>query len=111
MAWRLAYLKIAVAEGDDIVLHQISVGAFGTTVRRERAPAPGPLLQQPSSCYMVGVDMGFQDVDEAQAELFDQRRVAAHLLEHRVDDDRRSATAVGEQVGVGRGRRIEQLPE
>ena len=78
---------------------------------RKGDPAPSPLFQQPGAGHMVGMDMGLQRIGEAQAELFDQRRVAAHLLEYRVDDDRRSAAAIGKEVGVGRGRRIEQLPE
>ena len=57
------------------------------------------------------MDMGLERIGEAQAQLLDQRRVAAHLLEYRIDDDRRTAAAIGEQIGVGGGRRIEQLPE
>jgi len=58
---------------------------------------------------MVGMDMGFERVGEPQAELGDQCRIAPHLLEHRVDQHRRACAAVAQEVGVGRGLRIEQL--
>ena len=60
---------------------------------------------------MIGVDMGFERGDELEAQFVDQRRVAPHLLEDRIDQDRFAAFAAGEQIGIGRGLRIEQLPE
>jgi len=50
---------------------------------------------------MIGMDMGFERIKELQAQLVDQRRVAPDLLEHRIDDDRRPAAAVSEQVRIG----------
>src|SRR5271155_152561 len=111
MAGGLAHLEIAIAKRDHVVLHQIAVGALGAAVGRQRDPASGPLFQQPPAGHMIGMDVRFKGIGEAQAELFDQRRVASHLLDHRIEDDRRSAGAIGEQVGIGGGRRIEQLPE
>ena len=60
---------------------------------------------------MVGMDMGFERIEQFQPQLVDQRRVAPHLLEHRIDDDRLAAFRIGQQIGVGRGGRIEQLAE
>ena len=111
MARGLAHQQIAAAKGDDVVLHQIAVGARRTALGGQRDTASGPLLQQPRAGHMVGMDMGFERVDELQAELGDQRRVAPDLLEHRVDDDRGPARAVAEQIGVGRGWRVEELPK
>jgi len=56
---------------------------------------------------MIGMNVGFERVEKAQVELLDQRRVTAHLLEDGVDDHRRTAAAIGEQIGVGGGGRIE----
>jgi hypothetical protein len=49
-----------------------------------------------------------------QPQLLDQRRVARRLLEHRVDQDRRARPArpaIAQQITVGRGLRVEELPE
>ena len=60
---------------------------------------------------MVGMDMGFQRVEELQAQFLDQGRVAPYLLEDSVDEHGLTAFAAGQQIGVGRGLRVEQLPE
>src|SRR5439155_20414683 len=43
--------------------------------------------------------------------LADQRHIPPNLLEHRVDQHRLAARPVPQQVGVGRGLRVEQLTE
>ena len=55
------------------------------------------------------MDMGFERIAKAQTELLDQRRIPLHLLEHRIDQDDGTTSAVGEEIDVGGGRRIEQL--
>jgi hypothetical protein len=60
---------------------------------------------------MVGVDVGLERPAQGEPELVDECRVAAHLLEHRIDDRRLARLAVGQQIGVGRRLRVEQLPE
>src|SRR6516225_87417 len=60
---------------------------------------------------MIGMDVGFEYVLEAQPELLDQRRVPPHLLENRIDDDRRTAAGIGEQISIGGGWRIKELSE
>jgi hypothetical protein len=57
------------------------------------------------------MDMGFERIGERQFELGDQGRIAADLLEDRVDDDRGPAHRVAQKIGIGRGRRVEQLPK
>ena len=74
----------------DVVLHQIAVGALGAARRRQHDLAAGALLQQPGAGDVIGMDMGFERRDELEAQLVDQRRVAPHLLEHRVDQHRRA---------------------
>jgi hypothetical protein len=60
---------------------------------------------------MIGVDMGLDRPAQREPQLVDERRVAAHLLEHRIDDHRVAGVAVGEKIGIGRGLRVEHLPE
>ena len=111
MARRPAHLETALTEGDDVILHQVAVGACGATFGRQRDQATHALLQEPRAGHMIGMHVSFEGEGEPQPELFDQRRVATHLLEHRIDDDRRSRIAICEEVGICGGRRIEQLPE
>ncbi len=111
MARRRPDLQIALTEGDGVVGDEKAVGSRCTAGGRESDPATGSLLQHPGAGDVVGMDMGFERIGEAQSKLLDQRRVAAHLLEYRIDDHGCTAAPVGEQIGVGGGRRIEQLPE
>ncbi len=55
------------------------------------------------------MDMGLEGVEELQIQLLQQRDVAAQLLVDRIDDHGLARLAVGEQIGVGRRFRIEQL--
>jgi hypothetical protein len=48
---------------------------------------------------------------ELEAELVDERGIAARLLEHRVDQQRLARRGVGEEIRIRRGLRIEELPE
>jgi hypothetical protein len=60
---------------------------------------------------MVGMDVGFQGPEQLEPQLLQQRGVAPCLLEHRIDHHRLAVVAIGEQVGVGRGLRVEELSE
>src|SRR5947208_12581611 len=55
--------------------------------------------------------MGFQSRDELEAELAEERDIPPDLLEDGVDQDRLAARPLAEQIGVGRGLRVEQLTE
>src|SRR4029077_16106054 len=76
-------LKIALAEGDDVVGHQIAVGTLGAAGGRNRDPAAGPPLQHPGTGDVVGMDMSFERKRQPQAELLDQRSVPASNPGHR----------------------------
>ena len=58
---------------------------------------------------MVGMHVRLQCVDQRQLQLLQQSRIAARLLIDRIDQHGLARPSVGEQVGVGRGVRIEQL--
>jgi hypothetical protein len=109
VARRRAHHQPPPAESDDIVLHQIAVGSGNAARLRHHDLTAGALLHQRGPGDVIGVDMGFQRGDEVEAEFGDERRVAPHLLENRVDQHRGAALAVAQQIGVGRGLRIEQL--
>ena len=51
------------------------------------------------------------EVQKSSYENFLQRNVAADLLEHRIDQDSFARNRAAQQVGVGRGGRIEELAE
>ena len=109
MPRRGAHQQPPSAERDDVVLGKIAVRALGAARRRQHDLAAGALLQQPGAGHMVGVNMGFERRDQIEAEFAEQRRIPPHLLEHRIDQHRRTARPVAEQIGIGRGLRIEKL--
>ena len=106
-----AHHQPAAAERHDIVLAQIAVGAGRAARLCEHDPAAGALLQQPGAGHVIGVDMGFQSGDELEAELAEERDIPPDLLEDGVDQDRLAARPIAEQIGVGRGLRVEELTE
>jgi hypothetical protein len=55
--------------------------------------------------------MGVEREDELQSKLVEQRAIAPHLFEYGIDQDRFLGFAAPKQIGVGRGLRVEQLPE
>ena len=53
---------------------------------------------------MIGMNVGFEGRHQAEAKLVDQGRIAPHLLEHRIDQDRFAPARVAQEVrafGVG----------
>src|SRR5690242_2871028 len=55
--------------------------------------------------------MGFQSRHELEAELSEEGDIPPDLLEDRVDQHRLAARPIAQQIGVGRGLRVEQLTE
>ena len=106
-----AHHQPATAECDDIILAQVTVGASRAARRGQHDAAAGALLQQPGAGHMIGMDMGFERRDQPQTQLADQRHIPPDLLEHRVDQHRLTAWAIAQEIGVGRGLRVEQLTE
>jgi hypothetical protein len=103
--------EAAAAEGDAVTVVQQPVGVLRGRRLGQHDLAAAAQLQQPGAGDMVGVDVGVQRGQQAQAEFAQQRSVAAHVLEHRVDEHGLAGIGVAEQVGVGRRRRIEELAE
>ena len=69
------------------------------------------LLQQPRTGDVIGVHVRFERGNERELELAQQRSVATRLFEYRIDENGLAAARIAEQIGVGRGLRIEQLAE
>ena len=95
-------LQMARTEGDTIAVHQPLVQPLRAAGRGAEDAAAQALFEQPGAGDMVGVHMGFERGGECQAEFAQQRDVALHMLEHRVDQHSLAAGGVGQQVGVGR---------
>src|ERR1044071_10524004 len=55
--------------------------------------------------------MGFQSCHELEPELSEEGDLPPDLLEDGVDQHRLAAGPIAQQIGVGRGRRVEQLTE
>jgi hypothetical protein len=53
--------------------------------------------------------VGLERRDQAQAEFVQQGRVASHMLEHRIDQQRLAGRRIAEQIGVGGRLGVEQL--
>ena len=60
---------------------------------------------------MVGMDVRLQRVHETELELAQERHVPIHVLAHGIDEDGLPRPLVGQQMGVGRGLRVEELTE
>ena len=60
---------------------------------------------------VVGMDVGFEGQFQRQAELAHQREVAFRSLDHRIDERAFPRFLTADQIGVGGGFRLEQLPE
>src|SRR3954462_296786 len=111
MARRCAGFEVSFSENDLISLLE-------ETVRSLRGARPGhndfaaePLAQEPRAGDVVGVHVRLERPLELEAELLDQRHVAARLLEHGIDQDRLARGRIGEEVGVSGRLLIEELPE
>jgi hypothetical protein len=50
---------------------------------------------------MIGMEMGVDRLDQPKIQLLEELDVTIHPLEHRVDDERFSAMAACEQIGIG----------
>ncbi len=103
--------QAARANVEDIVGDEIAVGALGAAGAGKRDTAAEPLLQEPGAGDMIGMDMRLQRPYELQSELGDERSVAADLLEHGIDQHRHARLGVADEIGIGRGLRVEELPE
>src|SRR5258706_4902934 len=108
---RGADLERALAETDAVAVREIGIGARRPALRRERDAAAQALLQERSAGDVIGVNVGFEGAYELQPQLGDQGLIAAYLLEYGIDQNRVPALAAAQEIGIGRGLRIEELPE
>ena len=94
-------VAVAHPDGNDI----------GLALFAHHRDAARALTQRFKSGDVVGVEMGVDRLHQPEIELLQKLDVAVDPFEHRVDDERFSAMAAREKIGVGAGGRVEQLPE
>src|SRR6185436_2853411 len=104
-------LQMTRAEFDLVALPQITIGALSTAAFSHCDAAAELLFENPGPCDMVRVNMGLERTAQTQVEFAQQRCIPSRLFENRVDQHGFATVAVAQKIGVGRRRRIEQLPE
>ena len=72
-------------------------------------PAERPKAARPR--YVVGMDMGFERACEPEAQAVDDVEIALDRLQNGIDQHRLARLLAADQIGVGRGSRLEQLTE
>ena len=69
------------------------------------------LAQRIETGDVIGVQMGVDGLHQAHIQLLEELKVAIDPLQDGIDDERLAAMATGEEIGVGAGHAVEQLPE
>jgi hypothetical protein len=60
---------------------------------------------------MIGMKVGVDRLHQPELELVQELNVAIDPFEHGIDDERLPAMAAREQIGIGAGSLVEELPE
>ena len=87
------------------------IGAVQAVERGNRDPAAHFLPEPRRRREVVGMDVRVDRHHESQPEVVDDLQVALPGGKHRVHQDRLAGLLAGQQVGVGRRNRFEQLAE
>ena len=111
MTGSCAHLNETLAKCNSIAMLEKQIRALGAAGGGKRDTAAQAPLKEPRASHMIGVHMGLQSPIQTQPQFIDQRRVAPYLFKHRIDQQGLAADRITQQVGVGRGLRIEKLPE
>ena len=94
---------VAVADPDR---HDIGLGLLAHHRDAMRA-----LAERFEPGDVIGVEMGVDRLHQPEVEFVQELNVAIDPFEHGIDDERLPAMAAREQIGVGAGGLIEELPE
>ena len=70
----------------EIAVLEIAIRAFGAALFRDKYLASHALLKEPRAGDMICMDVGIDGAEKLEPQLFDQRRVAADLLEYGIDE-------------------------
>ena len=95
----------------DLAVGDLAAHAVGAGLGAHEGHAAGPVAQGPEAGDVVSVDVGVDGLHQLEVELLDEAQVAVDLLVHRVDEEGLAAGPPGQEVGVGAGRLVEELPE
>ena len=111
MAGRIGDIEADALDAEPVAVgdahrHHVDAGLLA-----HHGDAARPVAQRAEAGDVIGVQMRIDRLHQLQVELADELQVAIDLLQHRIDDQRLAAAAGRKQVGVGAGRRVEQLAE
>ena len=67
------------------------------------------VTQRAKTGDVIGVKVRIHCLHQIELEFLHQAQIAVHLLQHRIDNQRFSAAAAGQHIGVGPRCRLEQL--
>ena len=109
--WRIGDIQTDPLDAKPIAIRDAHGHHVDARLLAHDSDALRAIPQRPKPGDMIGVQVRIDRLHQLQVEFAHQLQVAIDLLQHRIDDQRLTATARGEHVGVGAGRRIEELTE
>src|SRR3954453_15145719 len=108
MARRVERSKLNRSKRDCAPLADLEIDKFGATGFREPCPRTGQCAKSSGAGHVIGMDVGFNRAGEAEPELPEQVKIALDGLKNRVDQCCLASLLTCEEIGVGRGTRLEQ---
>jgi hypothetical protein len=69
----------------------------------------GVIAQRTKTGQVIGVKVGIYRLNQLEPEVLHQLQIMVHFLQHWIDDQRLSAAAARQQVGVGARHRLKEL--
>ncbi len=73
---------------------QITIRSFSAAVFRYENLAAQTLFKKPGAGDVIGMCVGLEAVEKLEPQLLDERRVAAYLVEDRIDEYRLAALII-----------------
>ena len=104
-------LEPKVADVDRFTLTDGDVGIPRAALLRHSDLAAGGVTQAICRSHMVRMNMGLDRIFECEAELIEQRQVAIHGVEDRIDQRGFPGLFASNEIGVGQGLGFDQLAE
>jgi hypothetical protein len=96
------YLETVAAERNPVAVTELNVDILRADSGRQTDFAARFLRHKPGARYMIRVAMCVDRVQKFQTEFLNQRKIAARLLEHGIDDDRLQGVMVSDDVRICR---------
>lgn len=109
MSWSVGSAKLEAVQLDELSVDDLSGNAIGLALLPHDGRASRNRPQVAESRHVVSVHVGVDGDDEPEIELGDELKVLVDVVSYRVDEQRLSASAGGEEVGVGARLEVEEL--